>query len=125
MEVVFSPREAPPHLRLHPILPWTELEVWAYARTNGLPVHPLYSRGHRSRTGSTTAPRRTRGPRGNRASRGPRSARGAQDKELMKERLRALGYFCRGRAAASEANEVRALRRAVRAGVRRSAHDAL
>ncbi|HLH87539.1 MAG TPA: sulfate adenylyltransferase subunit CysD [Xanthobacteraceae bacterium] len=36
---------APPpgaHLRIHPILHWTELDVWAYTRREGIPVIPLY-----------------------------------------------------------------------------------
>jgi sulfate adenylyltransferase subunit 2 len=36
---------APPagaHLRVHPILHWTELDIWAYTRREGIPVIPLY-----------------------------------------------------------------------------------
>ena len=36
---------APPpgaHLRIHPILHWTELDIWAYTRREGIPVIPLY-----------------------------------------------------------------------------------
>ena len=36
---------APPagaHLRIHPILHWTELDVWAYTRREGIPTIPLY-----------------------------------------------------------------------------------
>ncbi|HEY4921099.1 MAG TPA: sulfate adenylyltransferase subunit CysD [Xanthobacteraceae bacterium] len=36
---------APPpgaHLRIHPILQWTELDIWAYTRREGIPVIPLY-----------------------------------------------------------------------------------
>ncbi len=30
------------HVRVHPILHWTEREVWLYIRERGLPVNPLY-----------------------------------------------------------------------------------
>jgi sulfate adenylyltransferase subunit 2 len=36
--------ELPPgaHLRIHPLLAWTELDVWCYIRREGIPVVPLY-----------------------------------------------------------------------------------
>ena len=30
------------HLRVHPILNWTELDIWRYVRQEGIPVVPLY-----------------------------------------------------------------------------------
>lgn len=30
------------HLRIHPLLAWTELDVWNYIRREGIPVVPLY-----------------------------------------------------------------------------------
>ncbi len=40
---------APPpgaHLRVHPILHWTEIDIWRYTRREGIPIIPLYlSRG--------------------------------------------------------------------------------
>jgi sulfate adenylyltransferase subunit 2 len=30
------------HLRVHPILNWTELDIWAYTKREGIPVIPLY-----------------------------------------------------------------------------------
>ena len=36
---------APPpgaHLRVHPILHWTEADIWAYTRREGIPIIPLY-----------------------------------------------------------------------------------
>jgi sulfate adenylyltransferase subunit 2 len=35
-------REAGQHLRIHPLLSWTELDVWRYIKREGLPVNPLY-----------------------------------------------------------------------------------
>ncbi|KXA93202.1 hypothetical protein AKJ65_06525 [candidate division MSBL1 archaeon SCGC-AAA259E19] len=37
-----SEKEAGQHLRVHPLLSWTELDVWKYIRREGLPVNPLY-----------------------------------------------------------------------------------
>jgi len=30
------------HLRIHPILHWTEVDIWKYTRRENLPVNPLY-----------------------------------------------------------------------------------
>src|ERR1700754_223008 len=30
------------HLRIHPILQWTELDIWRYTRREGIPIIPLY-----------------------------------------------------------------------------------
>lgn len=30
------------HMRIHPLLAWTELDVWEYVRQEGIPVNPLY-----------------------------------------------------------------------------------
>jgi sulfate adenylyltransferase subunit 2 len=30
------------HLRIHPILHWTETDIWAYTRREGIPIIPLY-----------------------------------------------------------------------------------
>lgn len=30
------------HIRIHPILAWTELDIWRYIRREGIPVVPLY-----------------------------------------------------------------------------------
>lgn len=40
------------HLRIHPILQWTELDIWAYSRREGIPVIALYfaSNGQRYRS---------------------------------------------------------------------------
>lgn len=36
--------ETPPgaHLRIHPLLHWTELDIWRYVKREGIPVVPLY-----------------------------------------------------------------------------------
>lgn len=37
-----SEKEAGQHLRVHPLLSWTELDVWKYIKREDLPVNPLY-----------------------------------------------------------------------------------
>jgi len=34
--------EARTHMRIHPILHWTELDVWEYVKQENLPVNPMY-----------------------------------------------------------------------------------
>lgn len=34
--------------KLHPILDWTEADIWGYIATHNLPVHPYYKKGYRS-----------------------------------------------------------------------------
>ncbi|MFO7717710.1 MAG: phosphoadenosine phosphosulfate reductase family protein [Desulfohalobium sp.] len=74
---------SPPHVRLHPILPWTEMDVWAMHIQSGLPYCPLYDQGYRS-LGCWPCTRLDAG--GERAGRNP-------DKESQLDTLRSLGYF--------------------------------
>src|SRR3546814_11914036 len=30
------------HIRIHPLLHWTELDIWLYTRREGIPIVPLY-----------------------------------------------------------------------------------
>ncbi len=93
-EVFFSPREEPPHTRVHPVLPWTEQEVWRYTLDHALPIHPLYKRGYRSFDGvHDSEPTDTRPAWEQDLDAGPERAGRSQDKEEIMERLRALGYF--------------------------------
>ena len=36
-------------LRVHPILHWTELDIWQYTRREGIPIIPLYLARHGKR----------------------------------------------------------------------------
>lgn len=73
------------HARIHPILHWTEADIWGFTRAHGLPYNPLYDRGFRSvGCAPCTQPTTTDAPE--------RSGR-AQDKEEIMGRLRALGYW--------------------------------
>lgn len=93
-EVFLSRRTDPPHVRVHPILPWTEREVWQYTLQHGLPIHPLYERGYRSFDGvKDSAPTDTRPAWEQDLEETEERAGRAQDKEEIMERLRSLGYF--------------------------------
>ncbi len=35
-------------VKLHPILNWTEADIWGYIASHDLPVHPYYKKGYRS-----------------------------------------------------------------------------
>ncbi|MCJ7506475.1 sulfate adenylyltransferase subunit CysD [Candidatus Bathyarchaeota archaeon] len=41
-DLYVKPSEDFSHMRVHPILHWTELDVWQYVRRENLPVNPLY-----------------------------------------------------------------------------------
>jgi len=41
-DLYVKPSEDFSHMRVHPILHWTELDVWLYVRREKLPVNPLY-----------------------------------------------------------------------------------
>lgn len=84
-EVYISPRENPPHTRIHPILHFREIDIWSYIRKYKIPYCELYRRGYRSlgcmpctQLGSSYTPER--------------SGRD-QAKEKIMQRLRDLGYF--------------------------------
>ncbi len=81
-ETTFSPR--PDHMRVHPIVEFTEADVWTYIAYEGLPYCPLYNRGYRS-LGCAPCTGKATGP-------DERSGRD-QTKEGIMQRLRDLGYF--------------------------------
>lgn len=39
---IYEKLEEKGHTRVHPILHWTELEVWEYIKDRGLPINPMY-----------------------------------------------------------------------------------
>lgn len=84
-ETYFSPRTEPEHVRVHPILHFTEREVWDYIESREVPHNPMYEEGYRSLgCEPCTSPSGPGGP-----ERGGR----AQDKEDVMARLRDLGYL--------------------------------
>mgnify|MGYP001770722074 FL=1 len=93
-ETFFSPREEPKHFRVHPILLFTERDVWDFTLANKLPIHPLYYKGFRS-----IDDRYETKPVGDKPAweqdleNTPERAGRAQDKEFMMEILRKYGYM--------------------------------
>ena len=90
-----SPREHPPHTRVHPLLHVSEADVWAVTLGEGVPFCELYAAGYRSlgtrsgtsRTGDRPAWEQDLGDRA--AERAGR----AQGKEAAMADLRSLGYM--------------------------------
>lgn len=80
-EMYFSDRKD--HTRVHPMLHWTEDDIWSYIKHENIPYNPLYDSGYRS-IGAKIFTSKT--------SYSERSGRD-QDKENIMERLRSLGYF--------------------------------
>jgi len=82
-ETYFSPRENPPHTRIHPILHFRELDIWAYIRKYNIPYCELYHKGYRS---LGCKPCTKIGGEAERAGRD-------KNKEEIMQRLRGMGYF--------------------------------
>lgn len=82
-EKFFSERED--HVRIHPLLHFTEDDVWEYIKKNNVPYVDLYDKGYRSLGEKEfTKPAKADGDE--------RSGR-AKGREVIMERLRSLGYF--------------------------------
>lgn len=93
-EVYFSPRENPKHMRIHPILHFTEKEVWQVLRGNNVPVNKLYALGYRSLGAKVTTEKVSDKPAWEQDfEKVPERAGRAQDKEGIMKRLRDLGYM--------------------------------
>lgn len=81
-EYQYSVRDIPMHMRVHPILSWSEQNVWDYIKKYDIPYNPLYDKGYRSiGCWPCTKP----------AEEFEREGREMTDKKM--ERLRALGYL--------------------------------
>jgi phosphoadenosine phosphosulfate reductase len=80
-----SPRENPPHIRIHPILHFTEADIWDYIKESNLPYCELYDQGYRS---LSCIPCTSKGLKDN----VERAGRSAAKEQIMGE-LRLLGYF--------------------------------
>ncbi len=82
-ERYFSPRKD--HGRVHPLLHFTESDIWDYIKKHKVPYVSLYDKGYRSLgEASFTKPAKK--------GKGERSGR-EHDKELIMKRLRDLGYW--------------------------------
>lgn len=92
------------HVRVHPSLDWTEMDVWQYIKENDIPVHPLYFSKDGKRYRSLGYPGATFPVESNATNVreiieelkntvvAERSGR-AQEKEQIMQRLRELGYM--------------------------------
>lgn len=80
-ETYFSKRSD--HIRIHPLLDFTENDIWEYIRLFNVPYSPLYDKGYRS-IGEKPFTKKTRGEE--------RSGRD-QTKEQQMEKLRQMGYW--------------------------------
>ena len=83
-EVYLSPRKEPPHVRVHPILHFREMDIWDYIRKYNVPYCELYHKGYRS---LGCMPCTVLNPKGT-----ERSGRDQEKDEIM-HKLRELGYF--------------------------------
>ena len=93
-ETFFSPRKNPIHMRAHPILTFTERDVWEYIHTNKVPIHPLYYKGYRSIDGKEDSVPISNKPAWLQDLQNTEERSGrAQDKEGVMEKLRKFGYM--------------------------------
>lgn len=83
-EKYFSPRHN--HTRVHPILHFTEHDVWNYIKTHHVPYCSLYDQGYRS-LGEKEFTKPVSDPNA------PERAGRHKDKEKIMGKLRDLGYF--------------------------------
>jgi len=91
-ESFFSPRKDPDHTRIHPMLNWSEREIWNYLKRKKIPYNPLYDRiehGNLFYRSIGCWPCTKPIPKDQVEERGGR----ALDKEQLMEDLRALGYM--------------------------------
>ncbi|MDY6780549.1 MAG: phosphoadenosine phosphosulfate reductase family protein, partial [Halobacteria archaeon] len=93
-EEYFSPRENPDHDRVHPILHFTEQDIWDTSLEKKVPVNPLYEQGYRSIGSEPSTEKTTDVPawEQNLDDTVEREGR-SQDKEGIMEHLRDLGYM--------------------------------
>jgi len=88
------------HVRVHPLLHWTELDVWEYIKKENIPYNPLYHKGYRSIGCRLCCKPVTKETETLdeiieilKKEKGTERAGRMQNKEFLMRRLRALGYF--------------------------------
>jgi len=93
-EKFLSPRDKPPHTRVHPILTFRERDIWDYMFKHDLPIHPKYREGYRSIDGIKDSTKTSDKPAWEQDLEGTKERAGrSQDKEGMMEKLRKMGYM--------------------------------
>jgi len=93
-EKYFSSRDVPCHMRVHPILHWSEEDVWRFIKKYNIPYNPLYDRIINDKKYKSIGCYPCTKPISQEeylelGERGGRSL----DKEKIMERLRSLGYM--------------------------------
>lgn len=94
METFMSPREHPLHMRVHPILHFTEQDIWDTLFGLDIQFNSLYQRGYRS-LGTRSGSRRLGDAPAWKQDLTVNTERGgrSEEKERAMEQLRALGYM--------------------------------
>ena len=96
-ESYFSPRSdefTPKHMRIHPILHFTEEQIWEAIRTFKVPFCKLYKEGYRSLGAKGTTHKAGNKPAWEQDfQKVPERAGRRQDKEGIMDNLRKLGYM--------------------------------
>ncbi len=93
-ETYFSPRDDPEHTRIHPILHFTEKDVWDATFKYKIPFNKLYAEGYRSLGAKSTTKKIDDRPAWEQdLEKVPERAGRRQDKEGIMKRLRDLGYM--------------------------------
>ncbi len=93
-EVFFSPRYDPDHVRVQPLLHFTERDVWDATRKYDIPTNKLYTQGYRSLGAKGTTTKTTDQPAWEQDLENTTERAGRQqDKEGIMKRLRDLGYM--------------------------------
>lgn len=94
IETFISPRDKPQHVRVQPVLPFLEKDIWKYMFDKELPIHPKYREGYRSIDGIHDSKKVSDLPAWEQDmdNTGERAGR-SQDKEGMMEKLRSMGYM--------------------------------
>ncbi|GAB7081719.1 phosphoadenosine phosphosulfate reductase family protein [Megalodesulfovibrio paquesii] len=87
-------RDSPPHYRVHPLLHFTERDIWNIIHSERLPFCELYRQGYRSLGAKSTTRPLAAIPAWEQdlEHTSEREGRG-QDKEAVMEQLRSLGYM--------------------------------
>lgn len=84
----------PPHMRVHPILHFTERDVWDTIQENNIPYCGLYAQGYRSLGARYNTLKTSDLPAWDQGlETTPERAGRGQEKEQLMDRLRALGYM--------------------------------
>jgi|SRR5208283_1106413 len=93
-EEYFSPRENPEHTRLHPILHFSERDIWIAIFKYDIPYNKLYRTGYRSLGARCATGKASDVPAWMQdLEHTPERVGRGQDKEKVMEQLRTLGYM--------------------------------